>query len=158
MKKIVKRIGAKIKTKVANLACEEQLPDLSIWSKDENGNPVTPVYIETKYMSEQANEFRVDYRKVIMCITSVKDGTHVPACRKLYTTFVAKWQLDSFDPNARSKNRHLDTQLKMTICGYVENLLQLLETKYALIPTPADDDVVVTEMDSKNQKSKDSSM
>ena len=154
MKKIVKRIGTKIKSKFAKPACEAQLPDLSIWSKDSNGNPVAPIYIETDYMAEQANEFRVDYRKVIMCISSVDNGTHVPACRKLYTIFVAKWQLDSFEPNARSKNRQIDAQLKMTICGYVENLLQLLETKYALMPTLADEYVVVVQ----NQKPKDNSM
>ncbi len=154
MTKLVKRI----QTKFAKPAREVPLPDLSIWTKDADGNPLTPVYIETEYMIAQSNKFRSDYRKVIMCISNVLDGKHVPACRKLYKAFVGKWELDTFNPNSRSQDKDHDDLLKMTICGYIENILQQLETQYSIMPTPSDEDVVVMGIKTKNQKPKDSSM
>jgi len=136
MTQIIKKLKAKFGTPVVE---ETPLPDLSIWNTDDKGNPTTPVYIETAYISEQSNEFRKDYRKVITCITTITNGNQVPACRKLYNTFSAKWKLNDADLNLKSQHLMLST----TICGYIENLLQQLETQYAYVYTePKTDEVL----------------
>lgn len=133
IKKFAKRIKSKF---IKPVVMEETLPDLSIWNMSTQGNPTTPVYIETVYISEQSNEFRKDYRKVIMSITTLDNGNHVPACRKLYNIFVAKWQLDELNPNSKSTIHRHDELLRVSVCGYIESLLQQLETMYAYVCTP----------------------
>lgn len=127
MTKIMKKIKGKF---VKPIESETPLPDLSIWNVDEKGNPTTPVYIESAYIAEQPNEFRKDYRKVIMCITTLTNGNHVESCRKMYNLLVAKWKINDVNTNSGSNNYNQHQMLATTVCGYIENLLMQLETKY----------------------------
>lgn len=109
---------------------ETPLPDLSIWNMDDNGNPITPVYIESEYIAEQCNEFRQDYRKVILCVTNLKNGNHVISTRKMYNLLVKKWELNDSNMNSSSAKHAKNKLLVTTVCGYIETLLMQSETQY----------------------------
>lgn len=110
----------------------EKLPDLSIWNHDENGEPTTPIYIETDMIADEPNSFRLDYCKVVMCIKSANHGLQINTCRKMFNCFVRKWELDQYSTDSATLARQ--RMFSQSICGYIENLLQQEETKYQINP------------------------
>jgi hypothetical protein len=121
VEKTIKKIKAKF---VKPIIMETPLPDLSILDGG------TSVYIETTSIAEQSNEFRKDYRKVILCITNTNNIFQLASCRKLYNFFVSKHKLDVHD--IQSKNYIANRFFAETICGYMENLLQQREATFGI--------------------------
>jgi hypothetical protein len=106
---------------------EQKKPDMSIWVKD------VPVYIETESIAERTNEFREDYRKLVMCITKTRNIFQVNACRKMYTFFTTKHNISTNVESTNSKTYDHKRQFAETVCGYIENLLQQQEAKFCEI-------------------------
>lgn len=92
------------------------------------------LYIETAEVKAETNEFRKDYRKVILTIKSIKNGNHLNACRNMFNAFKKK---HSLYPNAsmvmNTRNTSSKEQLVHVVCGHVEHILQEEETLYRVI-------------------------
>lgn len=119
----------KIKNKVLRikkLELENVMEDLSIFENDKS------IYIETTDLQSESNEFRSDYRKVLLTINSVKNGNQVPACRKMYTAFRNKYDLFS-ESNNKTKSIVDKEYLIGSICGHIEQVIQEKETLYRVI-------------------------
>jgi len=122
-------ILVKMKNKVLRikkLELENVMEDLSIFENDK------PIYIETIDLQSESNEFRSDFRKVILTINSVKNGNQVHACRKMYTAFRNKHNLFN-ESNNKTKNIIDKEYLIGSICGHIEHVIQEKETLYGVI-------------------------
>ena len=102
------------------------MEDLSIFENDK------PIYIETINLQSESNEFRSDYRKVILTINSVKNGNQVPACRKMYNAFRNKYDL-FVESEHKTKNIIDKEYLIGSICGHIEYIIQEKESIYMVI-------------------------
>ena len=84
-------------------------------------------YTEVTSIKTESEEFRMDFKKVILCIESSKNVKEVETTWKLYRLFRDKHKLNNVehDVSIRKQKKLLEKQQKYLIyTGYIEYMIE----------------------------------